>query len=233
MSKLRKVEPKPFGRIDLVAMSKKEHDSIGDWALQQKRRRQLNELQLKAYRSMPNPVTKEEGRSDKYKELRFYERSKIDMGVLLKSVFQLAERGISDPKLSSVSVKHEDSLVKVNHTDEYGHVLELDLARVVEPKGTIHFRLNYLHSYYVQNPTNVLSVRLEELYSFDSEVHFRLAYSVCSKIYRESPVLLNYVLSSVEDLCKSSLGGVSTLEKAKQDYTIMYDVQSKGKWSMW
>lgn len=49
MNKLRKVEPKPFGRIGLVSMSKKEHDSIGDWALQQKRRRQLNELQCQAY----------------------------------------------------------------------------------------------------------------------------------------------------------------------------------------
>ena len=57
MSKLKKVEPKPFGRIGLVSMSRKEHDSICEWVLQQKRRRQLNELQRKAYRSMPNPVT--------------------------------------------------------------------------------------------------------------------------------------------------------------------------------
>lgn len=41
---VKRVEPNPFGRIGLVAMSMKEHDSIGDWALQQKRRRQLNEL---------------------------------------------------------------------------------------------------------------------------------------------------------------------------------------------
>ena len=44
-------------------MSKKEHDSIGDWALQQKRRRQLNEL-LEEFRKraplgMPNPSTGE------------------------------------------------------------------------------------------------------------------------------------------------------------------------------
>lgn len=59
MSKLKKVEPKPFGRIGLVAMSRKEHDSIGDWALQQRRRRQLNDLQRCAYMGMPNPVTGE------------------------------------------------------------------------------------------------------------------------------------------------------------------------------
>ena len=57
MSKLKKVEPKPFGRLGLVAMSKKEHDSIGDWSLQQKRRRQLNELQRRAYTGIPTPVT--------------------------------------------------------------------------------------------------------------------------------------------------------------------------------
>lgn len=57
MSNLRKVEPKPFGRIGLVAMSKKEHDSIGDWALQQKRRRQLNDLQRRAYTGIPTQVT--------------------------------------------------------------------------------------------------------------------------------------------------------------------------------
>ena len=168
-----------------------------------------------------------------YKELRFYERSKVDVGVLLKSLFDLAERGISNPKITSVSVKHEGNLVRVSHIDEYGHVLEFGLVRIVNPKGTIYFKLDYLHSYYVQNPTNVLSVCLEELYAFNSEVHFRLAYSVCSKIYRESPVLLNYVLSSIEDFYKSSPRGVSTLERDKQDYTIMYDVQSKGKWSMW
>lgn len=59
MSKLKKVEPKPFGRIGLVAMSRKEHDSISDWALQQKRRRQLNDLQRCAYTGIPNPVTEE------------------------------------------------------------------------------------------------------------------------------------------------------------------------------
>lgn len=59
MSKLKKVEPKPFGRLGLVAMSRKEHDSIGDWVLQQKRRRQLNDLQRCAYMGMPNPVTGE------------------------------------------------------------------------------------------------------------------------------------------------------------------------------
>mgnify|MGYP001731176403 CR=1 FL=1 len=168
-----------------------------------------------------------------YKELRFYERSKVDIGVLLKSLFDLAERGISNPKITSISVKHEGNLVRVSHIDEYGHVLEFGLVRILNPKGTIYFKLDYLHSYYVQNPTNVLSVCLEELYAFNSEVHFRLAYSVCSKIYRESPVLLNYVLSSIEDFYKPSPGGVSTLERDKQDYTIMYDVQSKGKWSMW
>ena len=61
MSNLKKVEPKPFGRIGLVAMSRKEHDSIGEWALQQKRRRQLNELFLefskRAPLGMPNPAT--------------------------------------------------------------------------------------------------------------------------------------------------------------------------------
>lgn len=57
MSNLRKVEPKPFGRIGLVAMSRKEHDSIGDWALQQKRRRQLNDLQRRAYTGIPTQVT--------------------------------------------------------------------------------------------------------------------------------------------------------------------------------
>lgn len=57
MSNLRKVEPKPFVRIGLVAMSRKEHDSIGDWALQQKRRRQLNDLQRRAYTGIPTQVT--------------------------------------------------------------------------------------------------------------------------------------------------------------------------------
>lgn len=169
----------------------------------------------------------------KYKELRFYQSSKVDVGVLLKSVFCLAERGISNPKVTTVSVKRDGNLIKVSHTDQYGHVLEFGLVRIVSPDGTIHYKLNYLHSYYFENPTDVLSVRLEELYAFGSEVHFRLSYSVCSKIYRESPVLLNYVLSSVEDFFKSSLGGVSAFGNAKQEYTIMYNVQSKGKWSMW
>lgn len=61
MSKLKKVEPKPFGRIGLVAMSKKEHDSVGNWALQQKRRCQLNNLLSEFYEKaplgMPNPAT--------------------------------------------------------------------------------------------------------------------------------------------------------------------------------
>ena len=168
----------------------------------------------------------------KYKELRFYQSSKVDVGVLLKSVFNLAERGISNLKVTSISVKREGNLVKVGYTNEYGHVLEFGLVRIVNPNGTLHFKLNYLHSYYVESPTNVLSVRLEELYAFGSEVHFRLSYSVCSKIYRESPVLLNYVLSSVEDFFKSSLGGVSAFGKAKQDYAIMYDVQSNGSWTI-
>ena len=168
----------------------------------------------------------------KYKELRFYQSSKVDVGVLLKSVFNLAEKGISNPKVTSVSVKRNKNLIQVSHTDEYGHVLEFGLVRIVNPNGTLHFKLNYLHSYYVESPTNVLSVRLEELYAFGSEVHFRLSYSVCSKIYRESPVLLNYVLSSVEDLFKSSLGWVSAFGKAKQDYAIMYDVQSNGSWTI-
>lgn len=168
----------------------------------------------------------------KYKELRFYQSSKVDVGVLLKSVFNLAKRGISNPKVTTISVKRDGNLVKVAHTDEYGHVLEFGLIRIVTHGRTIHYKLNYLHSYYVESPTNVLSVRLEELYAFGSEVHFRLSYSVCSKIYRESPVLLNYVLSSVEDFFKSSLGGVSAFGNAKQEYTMMYDVQSKGKWFM-
>lgn len=168
----------------------------------------------------------------KYKELRFYQSSKVDVGVLLKSIFQLAERGISNPKVTTVSVKRDGNLVKVAHTDQYGHVLEFGLVRIVnQTHGTIHFKLNYLHSYYVENPTNVLSVRLEEIHQFGSDIHFRLANSVCFKIYRESPVLLNYVLSSVEDFFKSSFGGVSAFGNAKQEYTMMYDVQSKGKWS--
>ena len=168
----------------------------------------------------------------KYKELRFYQSSKVDVGVLLKSVFNLSERGISNLKVTSVSVKRDGNLVKVAHTDDYGHVLEFGLVRIVSPNGTIHYTLSYLHSYYIENPNNVLSVRLEEIHQFGSDVHFRLAYSVCSKIYRESPVLLNYVLSSVEDFFKSSLGGVSALCNAKQDYTLMYNIQSKGKWSV-
>lgn len=169
----------------------------------------------------------------KYKELRFYQSSKVDVGVLLKSVFNLAERGISNPKVTTVSVKHDGNLVKVAHTDEYGHVLEFGLVRIATPSGTVHFKLNYLHSYYVESPTNVLSVRLDELYALGSEVSFKLAYSVCSKIYRESPVLLNYVISSVEDFFKSSLGGVSAFGNAKQEYAMMYNIQSKGTWSMW
>lgn len=154
------------------------------------------------------------------------------MGVLLKSVFQLAERGTSNPKVTNISVKRDKNLVKVIHTDEYGHVLEFGLVRIVTPNGDIHFKLNYLHSYYVENPTNVLSVRLEEIHQFGSDIHFRFAYTICFKIYRESPVLLNYVLSSVEDFFKSSIGGVSAFGNAKQEYTLMYNVQSKGKWSV-
>lgn len=168
----------------------------------------------------------------KYKELRFYQSSKVDVGVLLKSILQLAERGISNPKVTTVSVKRDGNLVKVAHTDDYGHVLEFDLVRIVSPDGTINYKLNYLHFYYVQNPSNVLSVRLEEFHALGSEVNFKLAYNVCFKIYRESSVLLNYVLSSVEDFFKSSQGGVSALGRARQDYTIMYKVQSKGSWSM-
>lgn len=169
----------------------------------------------------------------KYKELRFYQSSKVDVSVLLKSVFQIAEKGISNPKVISVSVKRDKNLVKVSHTDEYGHVLEFGLVRIVIPNGDIHFKLNYLHSYYVENPTNILSVRLEEIHQLGSDVHFRLAETVCSKIYRESPVLLNYVISSVEDFFKSSLGGVSAFGNAKQEYAMMYNIQSKGTWSMW
>lgn len=167
----------------------------------------------------------------KYKELRFYQSSKVDIGVLLKSVFNLAERGISNPKVTTVSVNRDANLVKVAHTDEYGHVLEFGLVRIVTPDGTINYKLNYLHSYYVENPSNVLSVRLEVIHALDSDVHFRLADTVCYKIYAESPVLLNYVLSSVEDFFKSSFGGVSAFGNARQEYTMMYDVQSKGKWS--
>jgi hypothetical protein len=167
----------------------------------------------------------------KYKELRFYQSSKVDVGVLLKSVFNLAEMGISNPKVTTVSVKREANLTKVSHTDQYGHVLEFGLVRIVSPDGTILYKLNYLHSYYVENPINVLSVRLEEIHQLGSDVHFRFADTICFKIYRESPVLLNYVLSSVEDFFKSSLCGVSAFGNAKQEYTMMYDVQSKGKWS--
>lgn len=168
----------------------------------------------------------------KYKELRFYQSSKVDIGVLMKSVFHLAERGISNPKVTTVSVKRDGNLVRVAHTDEYGHVLEFGLVRIVTPDGTIHYKLNYLHSYYVENPSNILSVCLEVIQALDSDVHFRLADTICFKIYRESSVLLNYVLSSVEDFFKSTLGGVSALGNAKQEYTMMYDIQSKGKWSM-
>ena len=168
----------------------------------------------------------------KYKELRFYQSSKVDVGVLLKSILNLAEKGISNPKVTTISVKRDKNLVKVSHTDEYGHVLEFGLVRIVIPNGDIHFKLNYLHSYYVENPTNILSVRLDVIQALGSDIHFRLADTVCFKIYRESPVLLNYVLSSVEDFFKSSLGGVSAFGRSKQDYAIMYDVQSKGKWSV-
>lgn len=168
----------------------------------------------------------------KYKELRFYQSSKVDVGVLLKSVFNLAERGISSPKVTTVSVKRNGNLVKVAHTDQYGHVLEFGLVRIVIPDGPIHYKLNYLHSYYVENPSNVLSVRLEKIHQFGSDIHFRFAETVCYKIYGESPVLLNYVISSVEDFFKSSLGGVSAFGNAKQDYTMMYNIQSKGTWSM-
>lgn len=167
----------------------------------------------------------------KYKELRFYQSSKVDIGVLLKSVFHLAEEGVSNPKVTSVSVKREGNLVKVAHTDDYGHVLEFGLVRIVTSNRTIHYKLNYLHSYYVQNPSNVLSVRLEEIHQLGSEVSFKFADTICFKIYRESPVLWNYVISSVEDFFKSSLGGVSAFGNAKQEYTMMYNVQSKGKWS--
>lgn len=168
----------------------------------------------------------------RYKELRFYQSSKVDVGVLLKSVFNLAERGISNLKVISISVTRDGNLVKVSHTDDYGHVLEFGLVRIANPNGTIHFKLNYLHSYYVQNPSNVVSVFLGEIHQFGSDIHFRFAETVCYKIYAESPVLLNYVLSSVEDFFKSSLGGVSAFGNAKQEYTMMYDVQSKGKWSV-
>lgn len=168
----------------------------------------------------------------KYKELRFYQSSKVDVGVLLKSVFNLAERGISSPKVTTVSVKRNGNLVKVAHTDQYGHVLEFGLVRIVSPDGSIHYKLNYLHSYYVENPSNVLSVRLEEIHQFGSDIHFRFAETVCYKIYGESPVLLNYVISSVEDFFKSSLGGVSAFGNARQDYTRMYNIQSRGTWSM-
>lgn len=151
---------------------------------------------------------------------------------MLKSVFNLAERGISNPKVTTVSVKRDGNLVKVAHTDQYDHVLEFGLVRIVSPDGTTHYKLNYLHSYYVQSPSNVLSVRLEVIHALGSDVHFRLADTVCHKIYAESPVLLNYVLSSVEDFFKSSFGGVSAFGNAKQEYTMMYDVQSKGKWSV-
>lgn len=167
-----------------------------------------------------------------YKELRFYQSSKVDVGVLLKSVFHLAERGISNPKVTTVTVKRDGNLIKVSHIDQYGHVLEFGLVRIVIPNGDIHFKLNYLHSYYVENPSNVLSVRLEVIHALDSDVHFRFADTICFKIYKESPVLLNYVLSSVEDFFKSSLCGASAFGKAKQEYTLMYNVQSNGKWSV-
>ena len=73
---VKRVEPSSFGRIGLVAMPKKEHNSIGDWALQQKRRRQLNEL-LEEFRrraplGMPNPATGEYGGSLGLIDARFF-----------------------------------------------------------------------------------------------------------------------------------------------------------------
>lgn len=62
---VKRVEPNPFGRLGLVAITKKKHNSIGDWALQQKRRRQLNNLLSEFYKraplGMPNPATGEYG----------------------------------------------------------------------------------------------------------------------------------------------------------------------------
>jgi hypothetical protein len=54
---VKRVEPNPFGRIGLVAISKKEHNSIGDWALRQKRRRQLNELLEEFRKRAPMGIT--------------------------------------------------------------------------------------------------------------------------------------------------------------------------------
>ena len=163
----------------------------------------------------------------KYKELDNLQRSVVDIGVLLKSVFNLAEWDISNPKVSSISVKHEGRLIKVSRTDEYGHVLEFGVVKVVNLSTSSYWKINYLHSYYIENPSNVLSVRLEEFHSLGCEVSFNLAKVVFHKIYGESPVLMNYVLSSVEDFYKSSLGGVSSLGNARQTYASMYALQSK------
>ena len=73
---VKRVEPNPFGRIGLVAMSKKEHNSIGEWVLQQKRRRQLNKLleefKKRAPLGMPNPATGEYGGSSGLVDARFF-----------------------------------------------------------------------------------------------------------------------------------------------------------------
>lgn len=169
----------------------------------------------------------------KYKELDNLQRSVVDIGVLLKSVIKLALEGISNPKISSISVKHEGNLVRVAHTDEYGHVLEFGLVKVVSLSTSPYLKINYLHSYYIENPTNVLSVRLEEFHSLGCEVSFNLAKVVFHKIYGESPVLMNYLLSSVEDFYKSSLGGVSSLGNARQTYASMYALQSKNSSFGW
>lgn len=169
----------------------------------------------------------------KYKELDNLQRSVVDIGVLLKSVFNLAEWGISNAKVSSISVKHKGRLIKVSHTDEYGHVLEFGVVKIVSPSTSPYWKINYLHSYYVENPSNVLSVRLEEFHSLGCEVSFNLAKVVFHKIYGESPVLMNYVLSSVKDFYKSSLGGVSSLGNARQTYAVMYNLQSKNSAFGW
>jgi hypothetical protein len=169
----------------------------------------------------------------KYKELDNLQRSVVDIGVLLKSVFELALNGISNPNISSISVKHEDNLIKVSHTDEYGHVLEFGIVKVFNPGSSPYLKVNYFHSYYIENPTNVLSVRLEEFHSLGCEVSFNLAKVVFRKIYGESPVLMNYVLSSVKDFYDSSLGGVSSLGNARQTYASMYALQSKNSSFGW
>ena len=158
----------------------------------------------------------------KYKELDNLQRSVVDIGVLLKSVFNLAEWGISNPKVSSISVKYKGRLIKVSQTDDYGHVLEFGVVKVVNPGSSPYFKVNYLHSYYVENPINVLSVRLEEFHSLGFEVSFNLSKVVFHKIYGESPVLMNYVLSSVEDFYKFSVGGVSSLGNARQTLSLIH-----------